>query len=171
MEKKHSADYFCETRDDWWNSDFLELISKRWKLHTVNTALDVGCGIGYWGMLLSKFLNHKAQLIGIDQEKSWIEQASRKSKEIKNNCNFHYTVAQAENLPFKDNYFDFVTCQTVLIHMKEPSQVLNELREIILSEIFSQDLYKNVDLTIFKATYQIKLHKSFHPTQIKVKRP
>ena len=45
---KHSQQYFNETRNSWWNHDFLELMSKRWNLGNVTTMLDVGCSIGHW---------------------------------------------------------------------------------------------------------------------------
>ena len=42
--KPHSADYFGDTRDFWWNRDFLALMSARWNLGAVKRILDVGCG-------------------------------------------------------------------------------------------------------------------------------
>jgi cyclopropane fatty-acyl-phospholipid synthase-like methyltransferase len=53
---KHSEAYFGDERDFWWNRDFLELMAKRWDLKSVSSALDVGCGVGHWGQLLSHFL-------------------------------------------------------------------------------------------------------------------
>jgi len=52
-EKLHSEIYFGEVRDYWWNHDFLQLMAKRWNLETVDSVLDVGCGVGHWGRLLS----------------------------------------------------------------------------------------------------------------------
>jgi 2-polyprenyl-3-methyl-5-hydroxy-6-metoxy-1,4-benzoquinol methylase len=52
-EKPHSADYFGATRDFWWNHDFLELMSARWRLAAVRSVLDVGCGVGHWGRCLA----------------------------------------------------------------------------------------------------------------------
>jgi cyclopropane fatty-acyl-phospholipid synthase-like methyltransferase len=43
----HSAEYFGETRDYWWNLDFLELMGRRLSLDRVQDVLDVGCGIGH----------------------------------------------------------------------------------------------------------------------------
>jgi hypothetical protein len=37
----HSAEYFVDTRDYWWNLDFLELIGKRLSLDRVQDVLDV----------------------------------------------------------------------------------------------------------------------------------
>lgn len=53
---EHSAEHFGDTRDYWWNRDFLQLMAKRWKLGTVRNVLDVGCGVGHWGMLLASVM-------------------------------------------------------------------------------------------------------------------
>src|SRR5215471_21826965 len=47
----HSAEYFGDTRDYWWNLDFLELIGKRLSFDHVQDVLDVGSGVGHWGQL------------------------------------------------------------------------------------------------------------------------
>ena len=52
----HSSEHFSESRDHWWNSDFLQLIAKRWRLDAVQSVLDVGCGVGHWGMLLASVM-------------------------------------------------------------------------------------------------------------------
>jgi hypothetical protein len=38
----HSAEYFGDTRDYWWNPDFLELIGKRLSLDRVQDVLPLG---------------------------------------------------------------------------------------------------------------------------------
>ncbi len=50
---EHSAEYFGETRDHWWHDDFIEMIAKRWRLESVRSILDVGCGVGHWGRVLA----------------------------------------------------------------------------------------------------------------------
>ena len=130
-EKPHSADYFGETRDFWWNRDFLELMSVRWDLAKVKKALDVGCGIGHWGRCLAPFLPSDCVLTGIDRESRWIEEARKRSAGIEN-ISVLFQQSEAERLPFLDNSFDLVTCQTVLIHMKDPVAVIREMRRVLV---------------------------------------
>jgi hypothetical protein len=42
--KPHSADYLNDSRDFWWNRDFLELMARRLSFEKVCKVLDVGCG-------------------------------------------------------------------------------------------------------------------------------
>lgn len=125
--KLHSEDYFGEQRNFWWNSDFIDLMSERWQLSHVKYMLDIGCGIGHWGRLLAPHLSVDAKIIGIDQEQKWIE----KSQNTKIARKAIYQVANAFELPFKNNTFDMVTCQTVLIHLKDPQKAIQELVRVL----------------------------------------
>lgn len=129
--KPHSADYFNEERNYWWNQDFLELMGKRWGLEKVSTVLDVGCGIGHWGQILADILPPNAKVTGIDKEAQWVEQASERAKALNLAERYNYTQGDAQELPFEDNSFDFVTCQTVLIHMKHPQLVIREMVRVL----------------------------------------
>ena len=130
--KLHSAEYFNETRDLWWNRDFLNLMSQRWQLFKSKNILDVGCGVGYWGRTLSDFLPADAHIYGIDQEPSWIA-AAKHNADGKGRAQqkFIYSVGDASKLPFPDNKFDFVTCQTLLIHVHDIKKVLLEMFRVV----------------------------------------
>lgn len=128
--KPHSEDYFGDTRDFWWNRDFLELMGRRWVLQEVQSVLDVGCGIGHWGRCLGPFLNPEATVTGVDREPRWIEGAKRRlPKEFSDR--FSYQVGDGEHLDFPDGKFDMVTCQTLLIHVKDPLAVLREMVRVL----------------------------------------
>jgi SAM-dependent methyltransferase len=125
--ESHSAEYFGETRDYWWNLDFLELMGRRLSLDRVQDVLDVGCGIGHWGELLANVLPRTAHVQGVDRDPLWVEKA--RSRAAARNCadRFGYQVSDADKLPFADASFDLVTCQTVLIHMPDPGAVVGEM--------------------------------------------
>ncbi len=125
--KLHSAEYFGDQRDDWWNRDFLELMSRRWGLHEVHSVVDVGCGIGHWSQALAPFLPSDARVLGIDREPVWVEKAGERTKSFQLEQTFTYQQGEAENLPVEDGSFDMVTCQTLLIHVKEPQRVIREM--------------------------------------------
>lgn len=74
-QKVHSEDYFGETRNFWWNIDFLQLMGKRLHFDQISSVLDVGCGIGHWGQILSSVLPDHVELTGVDLEERSIQRA------------------------------------------------------------------------------------------------
>ncbi len=63
-ETRHSASVLTDLRDDWWSTDYLELIAQRLDLASVSTVADIGCGHGHWGHRLLPHLGKNAQLEG-----------------------------------------------------------------------------------------------------------
>ena len=123
----HSAEYFGDTRNYWWNLDFLELMGKRLSLHRVQDVLDVGSGVGHWGQLLANVIPSSARVQGVDRDPLWVEKAAARVAAHGLAERFTYQVAVAEKLPFADASFDLVTCQTVLIHTPDPGPVVDEM--------------------------------------------
>src|SRR5262249_4652272 len=121
----HSAEHFGDTRDHWWNLDFLELMARRLSFDRVRDVLDVGCGVGHWGRLLAQVLPATARVQGVDRDPHWVEHAAARVSGL--GGRFSYQVAVAERLPFADASFDLVTCQTVLIHAPDPGAVIDEM--------------------------------------------
>lgn len=127
----HSGHYFGDQRDLWWNYDFIGLMATRWDLKSVYTVLDVGCGIGHWGFTLSPFFNKDTKIYGIDPELAWITKAIERAQEKGIANQFHYQTGKAEQIPFADNTFDMVTCQTVLIHVTDIHIALKEMIRVL----------------------------------------
>ena len=123
----HSAEYFGDTRDYWWNPDFLDLIGKRLALDRVGDVLDVGCGVGHWGQLLANVLPSGARVQGVDRDPTWVEKANARARARGLDGRFSYRVSLAEKLPFAQASFDLVTCQTVLIHTPDPGAAIDEM--------------------------------------------
>ncbi len=130
-EMPHSGHYFGDQRDLWWNYDFVELMANRWNLGTVRSVLDVGCGIGHWGLTLVPFLSKETQIYGIDPELKWVETATERALEKGVDGQFHFQRGKAEQIPFEDNFFDMVTCQTVLIHVADVNLALKEMIRVL----------------------------------------
>ena len=129
-EKPHSAEYFGEQRDFWWNPDFMALMAERWKLAEARSILDAGCGIGHWGRVLAPFLSTEATLTGVDREPEWVEKATAIAK-AKGLSRFSYRQGDVNSLPFGDAQFDLVTCQTLLIHVPDPRATLKEFMRVL----------------------------------------
>lgn len=129
-EKPHSAEYFGDQRDFWWNGDFMALMAERWRLSQARHILDAGCGIGHWGRVLAPFLSPDAVLTGVDREPEWVEKAAAIAK-AKGLSRFDYRQGDVNSLPFGDAQFDLVTCQTLLIHVPDPRATLKEFMRVL----------------------------------------
>jgi|GEM_PF-511573 len=108
--------------------------------------LDIGCGKGNLGQILSE----KSRVIGIDIEKNdnW--------NKIKNN-NLDFLIADAANLPFRNNIYNIVFEKDALHHvshyheaLKEMSRVTKKMGDIVLIEPNRYHLLNYIHLTLFK---------------------
>jgi SAM-dependent methyltransferase len=124
------AAYFGEMRDLWWNVDHLELCARRLGFDAVRSVLDVGAGVGHWGRLLGHVLPPDVTVVGIDREPKWVEEATRRADDAGLGDRYSYLQASAEDLPFEDESFDLVTCQTVLMHVADPRRVIREMTRV-----------------------------------------
>lgn len=132
QEKGHSEEYFGDYRDYWYNYDFLELMAKRWKLQEVDSLLDVGCGQCHWSRLLSNFMAPGASVTAVDNDDKWAKDDEAieglfESKGIE----FSQRKADVYQLPFEDDSFAGVTCQTLLIHLDDPMAALLEMKRVL----------------------------------------
>ena len=86
----------------------------------IKKLLVVGCGSGLEAAILAQRLN--AQVIGIDVEESFDEQAA-KYAELKR--------GDAMNLEFADDSFDFVFSYHALEHIENPRKALREIHRVL----------------------------------------
>jgi SAM-dependent methyltransferase len=127
----HSAAYFDEQRDFWWNLDFLGLVAARLDLAQTRSVLDVGAGLGHWGRTLLAVLSPQATVVGVERDPRWVTQAREHAARVGlgDRCSFLEGVAEA--LPCADQSFDLVSCQTLLIHVSDPAAVIAEMQRVV----------------------------------------
>lgn len=130
-ENVHSADYFGESRDYWWHPDFVALLAARWQVDSVGDVLDVGSGLGHWSRALLPALPKEARLTGIEREPASVSEAAQRAARRGLGERMDFRVGLAEALPVDDASFDMVTCQTLLIHVPDPSIVLREMWRVL----------------------------------------
>ena len=84
--------------------------------------LDVGCGTGNWLMSLK---NYNLELFGVDQSQGMINKAKLKYSEI------NFNLARAENLPFNDKEFDFISATEAVHHFEDPQIFFSEAFRVL----------------------------------------
>ena len=87
-------------------------------------VLDVGCGIGVTASLLAK--KHGCRVVAVDISKKMIGWAKETAKGEKTEEKIEFAVAGAEGLPFKNNTFDAVICESVLAFVKDKQKAVDE---------------------------------------------
>lgn len=134
VERPHSEKELGEFREFWWNADQLRLLSERVGVGAVESFVDVGCGGGYWAALMLSLTARPRRVVGIDQERQWVEQARTRLGAAcadKGGCELELLLADAHHLPVDSESFDMATCQAVLMHVRDPAQVLSEMIRVV----------------------------------------
>jgi SAM-dependent methyltransferase len=131
--RPHSAAYFGEPRDYWWNPDYIKHLAQHWDLRSWSRVLDVGCGMGHWHRVLAPHLDRDAQITGLDREPAWVVEAGRRFHAAPGmgGRKARFMVGDAQRLPFADASFDAVTCQTLLMHLPQPELALQEMKRVL----------------------------------------
>ena len=134
--------------------------------------LEVGCNVGMQLMLLQKM--GYSNLYGIELQQYAVEKAKEKSKGI------NIIQGTGFDLPFKDNYFDVVVTNGVLIHISpdDHSKIMNEMircskKYIWGFEYYSPELktlnYRGNEGYLWKADFA-KIFLSMSPGLKEIKR-
>lgn len=95
-------------------------------------TLEIGCGTGAFSLgLFFKFNKLLGEYHAIDYSKKAIEIAKKRflSFRIGEKCKFK--VANAENLPYNDDYFDLIIMPSVLEHIQNQNDVLKEINRVL----------------------------------------
>lgn len=87
-------------------------------------VLDVGCGVGDFCEAIN-FYRPDLEVYGIDISKKAIEVAKTRVK------NANFKVSDAQELPFKDSFFDAVLCFDLIEHVRFPQKALKEACRVL----------------------------------------
>jgi ubiquinone/menaquinone biosynthesis C-methylase UbiE len=114
-------------------------------------ALDIGTGPGQIAIKLAKRLT-RWKFIGIDRSPNMIAKAQANLADAGNAVagRVEFRVADGNRLPFPDQTFDFVMCNSVLHHLAEPARFLDEIARVAApaSSILLRDLRRPGRLAI-----------------------
>ena len=118
-------------------NDFMSLgIHRLWKktmLNMMNPSknqklIDVACGTGDIAKLYLGHVNSSSKITCVDPNKGMINKGKEK---LSGYHNVNWIISPAENLPMKDNLFDFYTISFGLRNTKNLNKTLNEAYRVL----------------------------------------
>jgi len=135
--KEYIQDYWTKRSDGFAKLRGEELRSEkyqRWELEIMSQLpqkdnlkiLDIGCGVGFFSILLSK---HGHQVTGVDLTESMIDKANQLADE--ENVNAGFMVMDAEKLVFPEDFFDVVISRNLTWTLPHPDKAYAEWLRVL----------------------------------------
>ncbi len=88
--------------------------------------LDIGCGTGNYTDLFQKVTQAKQyQVYGVEPSEGMVSKARQKNSHIV------FEQATAENIPFEDNFFDFIYMTDVIHHIADIRKMFSEIQRTL----------------------------------------
>ena len=102
----------------------IEAVMESITMEKEGLVLDVGCGTG----LLFEYAANKAKAIGgLDISRETLLQAKKRAKKF---ANVHLILADADNMPLKEDVFSHVFALTLIQNTPNPFKTLNEIKRV-----------------------------------------
>jgi demethylmenaquinone methyltransferase/2-methoxy-6-polyprenyl-1,4-benzoquinol methylase len=107
-----------------WKKKFIQLLNPQ-----INTKLiDVASGTGDIAKLFVEKINYKGFVYCVDENQGML---NLNKKKFKNNSSLKWFCEDAENLPFKDNYFDYYTISFGIRNIGNINSALKEAYRVL----------------------------------------
>ncbi len=91
-------------------------------------VLDVGCGVGATPCYLAK--EHGCRVVGVDITPKMVERAQERARRERVAHVVDFRVADARALPFEDNLFDAVICESVVVFVRDKQRAVDECARV-----------------------------------------
>jgi ubiquinone/menaquinone biosynthesis C-methylase UbiE len=101
----------------------IEAALERLNIKGHSSVLDVGCGTG---ILFQHIVHEAGNIVGLDISKMTLIHA----KERASSPNVHLVWADADNMPIKNNAFNYVFAITLLQNTPSPRKTLDEIKRV-----------------------------------------
>jgi len=146
IEKTFLPNWFIDNFVDWALNIGLEK----------GKVLDIGTGNGIIPIKMYK-KNSNLEIYGIDISPEMIKKAYEKLRRYNLEDKIIFLAGDGKNLPFKDNFFDLITCNHTIHHLDSPVPLFNEIARIAKegAAIIIRDLSRQ------KSKFQCHLYSNF----------
>jgi len=112
--------------------DFFRLMQKRvlglLEPRKDSAILDIGCGTGWAVRAAAEMVGPRGSACGIDLSPKMIQHATQAAQGIKN---VHFKKANAEELPFEHDSYDFIICTMSFHHYLNPGKAAGEMARVL----------------------------------------
>ena len=150
LKLKEQFENVCESRFNVWFLNSIDplLFGKAVRVMPLkrnSKVIELGCGTGWASRRMAK-IAIDGEVVGIDLLESMIETAKQFTAKDKshNYENLSFTVADAENIPYPDNYFDYAISITSFSWWLNPDRGLEEIERILMpgGQFYAVDVCK-----------------------------
>ena len=121
------AETFCDRRFSYFRSMQKRVVSLL-DLKENQRLLDLGCGTGWAVCYAASLVNDRGEFYGIDISSKMIAKAKANSSAYKD---VHFYQTAADQLPFENDFFDFIICSNSFHHYFNPDKVLLEVYRVL----------------------------------------
>ncbi len=111
---------------------FTEKLIELCHLKNGQFVLDVGCGVGTTACFLAK--KYRCKVIGIDLNNKKIEWSKERAKREHIENLVEFKVADAQDLPFKNDFFDVVITEAVNVYLSNKQKAIKEYIRVLKPE-------------------------------------
>jgi SAM-dependent methyltransferase len=126
----NKIEYLRNTRDLYYNDDYLEFLVKTvWKITQPVNIIDYGCGYGYLGLKLLPLLPEGSTYTGIDKGTDLISTARKIFATQPYKCDF--IVADVEEIAI-DRKYDIAVCHALLLHLSDAKNLLQKMSDSVM---------------------------------------
>lgn len=98
------------------------------RLRPGQQVLDAGCGYGQGSAELAALVGSGGRAVGVDASQAMLTEARRRTANLVHQPAFQH--ADVANLPFDDASFDACRAETLLQHLRNPQQAVDELARV-----------------------------------------
>ncbi|MBD3277041.1 MAG: methyltransferase domain-containing protein [Candidatus Aegiribacteria sp.] len=121
--KKH----LVEVRKYLWRDSTIRRIAEWLDISGRIKVLDAGCGLGYLGLTFWDHFGKNSLYTGLDCSRNLLKEAASLSSQWAVDGSAAFIEAGAYNIPASNDSYDLAMCQTLLMHLQHPLEVLEEM--------------------------------------------
>lgn len=117
---------------EWVHPLFHKWWLKKLDLPEAGKVLDVGCGTGWASRIVARMVP-KGEVVGIDFAEGMVQKAKQLTSKDKahNYGNLSFKIADVEDIPYPNDYFDCVMCLESFSWYPNPAVALKEMKRVL----------------------------------------